>query len=235
MRPNATFTQMRYSQVASWASWRKFARPRNAMDEHLLHQVLELAAIAEHPEQVGGDDAAEPVVQLVLGGAVVRLAARHQLALIERLQRTVTGPGRSGRVAGVLGHDREHSAAGFGSWCPDAASRFKPPRILLRTRDRASGFERLHCYGGGRSAGRRRPSPPGAGAGAAARRAGAALRRGAARGQGDLARLVTLEAGKIVSEGLGEVQEMIDICDFAVGLSRQLCGLTIASERGGTG
>jgi aldehyde dehydrogenase (NAD+) len=47
----------------------------------------------------------------------------------------------------------------------------------------------------------------------------------------DLARLVTLEAGKIVQEGLGEVQEMIDICDFAVGLSRQLYGLTIASER----
>jgi aldehyde dehydrogenase (NAD+) len=47
----------------------------------------------------------------------------------------------------------------------------------------------------------------------------------------DLAQLVTIEAGKIASEGLGEVQEMIDICDFAVGLSRQLCGLTIATER----
>jgi len=46
-----------------------------------------------------------------------------------------------------------------------------------------------------------------------------------------LARLVTLEAGKIVQEGLGEVQEMIDICDYAVGLSRQLYGLTITSER----
>ena len=46
-----------------------------------------------------------------------------------------------------------------------------------------------------------------------------------------LARLVTLEAGKIVQESLGEVQEMIDICDYAVGLSRQLYGLTIASER----
>jgi len=46
-----------------------------------------------------------------------------------------------------------------------------------------------------------------------------------------LARLVTLESGKIVQEGLGEVQEMIDICDFAIGLSRQLYGLTIASER----
>jgi aldehyde dehydrogenase (NAD+) len=49
----------------------------------------------------------------------------------------------------------------------------------------------------------------------------------------DLARLVTIECGKPISEGEGEVQEMIDICDFAVGLSRQLHGLTIASERPG--
>jgi aldehyde dehydrogenase (NAD+) len=49
----------------------------------------------------------------------------------------------------------------------------------------------------------------------------------------DLAALVTLEVGKIPQESLGEVQEMIDICDFAVGLSRQLHGLTIASERPG--
>ncbi len=48
-----------------------------------------------------------------------------------------------------------------------------------------------------------------------------------------LASLVTLETGKILAEGLGEVQEMIDICDFATGLSRQLYGLTIASERPG--
>jgi aldehyde dehydrogenase (NAD+) len=47
----------------------------------------------------------------------------------------------------------------------------------------------------------------------------------------ELAAQVTLEAGKILSEGQGEVQEMIDICDFAVGLSRQLHGLTIVSER----
>ena len=46
-----------------------------------------------------------------------------------------------------------------------------------------------------------------------------------------LGKLVTIESGKIISEGLGEVQEMIDICDFATGLSRQLYGLTIASER----
>jgi len=49
----------------------------------------------------------------------------------------------------------------------------------------------------------------------------------------NLGRLVTLECGKILQEGLGEVQEMIDICDFAVGLSRQLYGLTVASERPG--
>jgi aldehyde dehydrogenase (NAD+) len=47
----------------------------------------------------------------------------------------------------------------------------------------------------------------------------------------DLGMLVTLEAGKIIAEGQGEVQEMIDVCDFATGLSRQLYGLTIASER----
>ncbi|MCE9508725.1 MAG: aldehyde dehydrogenase family protein [Alphaproteobacteria bacterium] len=47
----------------------------------------------------------------------------------------------------------------------------------------------------------------------------------------DLGKLITIECGKILTEGLGEVQEMIDICDFATGLSRQLYGLTIASER----
>ena len=51
------------------------------------------------------------------------------------------------------------------------------------------------------------------------------------RNKEPLAELVSLEVGKIRSEGLGEVQEMIDICDFAVGLSRQLYGLTIATER----
>ena len=77
----------------------------------------------------------------------------------------------------------------------------------------------------------RRSSP-----GARCRRRGAASwcgcsAKSCARAKADLGRLVTLEAGKITSEGLGEVQEMIDICDFAVGLSRQLYGLTIATER----
>ena len=49
----------------------------------------------------------------------------------------------------------------------------------------------------------------------------------------ELGTLVTLEMGKIVAEGEGEVQEMIDICDFAVGLSRQLYGMTMPSERPG--
>jgi aldehyde dehydrogenase (NAD+) len=61
------------------------------------------------------------------------------------------------------------------------------------------------------------------------RRLGAAWREH----QRDLGRLVTLETGKIIAEGEGEVQEMIDICDFATGLSRQLHGLTMASERPG--
>ncbi len=47
----------------------------------------------------------------------------------------------------------------------------------------------------------------------------------------DLGRLVTYEMGKIYQEGLGEVQEMIDICDFAVGQSRMLYGKTMKSER----
>ncbi len=47
----------------------------------------------------------------------------------------------------------------------------------------------------------------------------------------ELARLISLETGKILKEGLGEVQEVIDICEFALGLSRQLYGLSIASER----
>src|SRR6185436_13894672 len=68
---------------------------------------------------------------------------------------------------------------------------------------------------------------PGPVRGETIRRFGNALRAA----KSDLAKLVTLETGKIIVEGEGEVQEMIDICDFAVGLSRQLYGLTIQSER----
>ncbi|MFY7066279.1 aldehyde dehydrogenase family protein [Nocardiopsis changdeensis] len=65
--------------------------------------------------------------------------------------------------------------------------------------------------------------------GALVRRLGELLREH----KGDLAELVTIEAGKIRSEALGEVQEMIDVCEFAVGLSRQLYGRTMPSERPG--
>jgi aldehyde dehydrogenase (NAD+) len=61
------------------------------------------------------------------------------------------------------------------------------------------------------------------------RRIGEAFRKH----QADIAKLITWEVGKIPAESLGEVQEFIDICDFAVGLSRQLYGKTIASERPG--
>ena len=70
---------------------------------------------------------------------------------------------------------------------------------------------------------------PGPARGATVRRLGELLREH----KNQLGELVSIETGKIRSEGLGEVQEMIDICDFAVGLSRQLHGLTIASERPG--
>src|SRR6476619_4147679 len=49
----------------------------------------------------------------------------------------------------------------------------------------------------------------------------------------DLATLVSIEVGKITSEARGEVQEMVDICDYSVGLSRQLFGRTMTSERPG--
>jgi aldehyde dehydrogenase (NAD+) len=65
--------------------------------------------------------------------------------------------------------------------------------------------------------------------GALVKRLGALL----AEHKEDVAELITIEAGKIPSEALGEVQEMVDICDFAVGLSRQLDGRTMPSERPG--
>ena len=80
---------------------------------------------------------------------------------------------------------------------------------------------------GAKEAQRRWQSVPAPRRGELVRRYGIALRTH----KDALGMLVTLETGKVLQEGLGEVQEMIDICDFAVGLSRQLHGLTIASER----
>ena len=123
-----------------------------------------------------------------------------------------------GLDAALLGRRRDRGALA------DRRSRHRPS---VRAASRRRGRRR------DRARARRLPRLA-RGAGAAPRRAGPpASARSCARRRPTLGRLVTLEAGKILAEGLGEVQEMIDICDFAVGLSRQLYGLTIASERPG--
>ncbi|ADL00210.1 L-piperidine-6-carboxylate dehydrogenase [Brevundimonas subvibrioides] len=96
----------------------------------------------------------------------------------------------------------------------------------VRVHDRSDVDAALSAAAGAFAAWRRVPAPR---RGELVRLLGEELRAAKA----DLAMLVTLEAGKITSEGLGEVQEMIDICDFATGLSRQLYGLTLPSERPG--
>ena len=106
----------------------------------------------------------------------------------------------------------------------------RAPPITGETLARLDACEPRRGRRGDRRRPRRLPAVA-AGPGAAARRTGAAARRGAARRtRRSSAGWSRIEAGKILSEGLGEVQEMIDICDFAVGLSRQLYGLTIASR-----
>jgi len=82
----------------------------------------------------------------------------------------------------------------------------------------------IGCAAGRFSSWREVPAPQ---RGAVVRRFGELVRAHKA----PLGRLISLETGKIAQEGLGEVQEVVDICEFAVGLSRQLYGLTIASER----
>jgi aldehyde dehydrogenase (NAD+) len=99
-------------------------------------------------------------------------------------------------------------------------------RVLARVRT-ATAAEYERAIGRAQKAFQAWQTLPAPKRGEVVRQLGNALRRH----KSDLGRLVTLEAGKIIAEGQGEVQEMIDICDFAVGLSRQLYGLTIASER----
>src|SRR6266550_4542239 len=98
---------------------------------------------------------------------------------------------------------------------------------LLATVRTATPEQYEHAMGCAEKAFRAWQTVPAPKRGEVVRQLGNALREA----KEDLGRLVTLEAGKIIPEGQGEVQEMIDICDFAVGLSRQLYGLTIASER----
>lgn len=100
------------------------------------------------------------------------------------------------------------------------------PTVALRATTPAEASAALDCAV---AAFRQWREVPGPQRGELVRRFGTELRQEKAT----LARLITIEAGKITQEALGEVQEMIDICDFAAGLSRQLHGLTIASERQG--
>lgn len=127
---------------------------------------------------------------------------------------------RLGQALGLDGSRHEG-----GDWAVHAP---RDGSVLARVRlcDAAAAREAIAAADAAARAWRDVPAPV---RGELVRRLGELLRaRKAALGE-----LVSLETGKIASEGQGEVQEMIDICDFAVGLSRQLHGLTIASERPG--
>ena len=104
------------------------------------------------------------------------------------------------------------------------------------TGERSPASQRTDAAGTDAAVGAREPRPSSSGATCRRRAAASSCgcsARSCAREKDALGALVTLETGKIAQEGLGEVQEMIDICDLAVGLSRQLFGRTIASERPG--
>jgi aldehyde dehydrogenase (NAD+) len=135
-------------------------------------------------------------------------------------------------VLARLGVTPDHDGVYAGRWLRPAAGptlvSLNPatgqPLGQVRAADRAAYDEAVACAAATFLRWRDVPPPQ---RGELVRQVGLALRQA----KEDLGLLVTLETGKIRSEGLGEVQEMIDMCDLAVGLSRQLYGLTIASER----
>jgi len=136
--------------------------------------------------------------------------------------KTQTAPAKEvARFLGELGVDRERFARGERVVRSPITGEIIGRVAESRSADVADAIERAHR---GFLAWRKVPAPR---RGELVRLFGEGLR--AARPA--LGRMITLEAGKIISEGLGEVQEMIDICDFAVGQSRQLYGRVIASER----
>ena len=136
----------------------------------------------------------------------------------------MTGIGEEvGRLLDGLGVDRALWTDGS---MPSVTPLTGEPVAMLRVADAAVIDETLDKAVGAFRAWRNVPAPR---RGELVRLWGEELRAA----KDDLAKLVTIEAGKIPSEGAGEVQEMVDICDFAVGLSRQLYGLTIATERPG--
>ncbi|MDQ3118008.1 MAG: aldehyde dehydrogenase family protein [Verrucomicrobiota bacterium] len=129
-----------------------------------------------------------------------------------------------------LGVAGENAGAFYGEWRGGGAvlEKFSPidGKLLARVRT-ASDEEYDRTVTRAQEAFITWRTTPGPVRGETVRQIGNALREA----KSDLGKLVTMETGKIVAEGEGEVQEMIDICDFAVGQSRQLYGLTIQSER----
>jgi aldehyde dehydrogenase (NAD+) len=131
-----------------------------------------------------------------------------------------------------LGLNNVNSGVGWGEWLPAPTggeiTSTNPatgqPIARVQQASRAEYDALVDRASAAFAAWRIRPAPE---RGEVVRQLGLALRRH----KEDLGLLVTLEMGKIRSEGEGEVQEMIDMCDFAVGLSRQLYGLTMPSER----
>jgi len=129
-----------------------------------------------------------------------------------------------------LGITEENPGAFDGEWRGGGAviEKFSPidGKLLARVRTASDGdYERAITRA--QEAFVKWRTTPGPVRGETVRQLGNALREA----KSDLGKLVTMEMGKIIAEGEGEVQEMIDICDFAVGQSRMLYGLTIQSER----
>jgi aldehyde dehydrogenase (NAD+) len=131
---------------------------------------------------------------------------------------------------GTLGISDENDGVFFGEWRGSGATIDKISPIdgrKLASVRTASGNDYDMAIARAQEAFLKWRATPGPVRGDTVRRLGNALRDF----KHDLGQLVTLETGKIIAEGEGEVQEMIDICDFAVGQSRMLYGLTIQSER----
>src|SRR5690242_15373884 len=129
-----------------------------------------------------------------------------------------------------LGIDNENGGVFCGSWCGSGAKIDKISPIdgqrlaSIRTASKDDYERTITRAQEAFEKWRLTPAPV---RGETVRRLGTALREA----KSELGQLVSMEMGKIIAEGEGEVQEMIDICDLAVGQSRMLYGLTIQSER----
>ncbi len=148
------------------------------------------------------------------------------------VQKTETVKKTAEKVLESLGMNKINSGVFHGKWEPEKGKKFIVSRSPIDNSEIGSvtlGTEEdyenvLRTAGKAFEEWKEIPAPK---RGSVVRRIGEELRKK----KDDLGLLISLEAGKVVTEGKGEVQEMIDIADFAIGLSRQLYGLTIASER----